>query len=165
MDFSESVVEIKLDKFRGVVGNKKRLREQGIQTGKIWHRFGHYCHCQIWGKYWKVTVCQVCQKMNWKDCSRKLNTRGGSVTKIVRKLDLAFEIRDLTKLQWALNFLRSKRDYVCGLGNLDSSEACMSSTDLRVDDSWICCESYQSYSVAYLGFHKRRGGGQIFAGY
>ena len=46
------VVEIKLDKFRGVVGNRKRLREQGIQMGKIWHRFVHYFHCQIGGKYW-----------------------------------------------------------------------------------------------------------------
>ena len=34
-----------------------------------------------------------------------------SVTRFVRKLDLAFEIRDLTKLQWALNILRSKGDF------------------------------------------------------
>ena len=31
--------------------------------------------------------------------------------RFLRKLDLAFEIRDLTKLQWALNFLRSKGDF------------------------------------------------------
>ena len=34
-----------------------------------------------------------------------------SVTRFVRKLDLALEIRDLTKLNWALNFLRSKGDF------------------------------------------------------
>ena len=34
-----------------------------------------------------------------------------SVTRFVRKLDLALEIRDLTKLHWALNFLRSKGDF------------------------------------------------------
>ena len=42
------------------------------------------------------------------------NVRGledDSVTRFVRKLDLAFEIRDLTKLHWALNFLRSKGDF------------------------------------------------------
>ena len=33
------------------------------------------------------------------------------MTRFVRKLDLAFEIRDLTKLHWALNFLRSKGDF------------------------------------------------------
>ena len=33
------------------------------------------------------------------------------VTRFVRKLDLALEIRDLTKLHWALNFLRSKGDF------------------------------------------------------
>ena len=34
-----------------------------------------------------------------------------SVTRFVRKLDLALETRDLTKLHWALNFLRSKGDF------------------------------------------------------
>ena len=34
-----------------------------------------------------------------------------SVTRFVRKLDLAFEIRDLTKLHWTMNFLRSKGDF------------------------------------------------------
>ena len=34
-----------------------------------------------------------------------------SVTRFVRKLDLFFEIRVLTKLHWALNFLRSKGDF------------------------------------------------------
>ena len=33
------------------------------------------------------------------------------MTRFVRKLDLALEIRDLTKLHWALNFLRSKGDF------------------------------------------------------
>ena len=34
-----------------------------------------------------------------------------SVTRFVRNLDLAFEIRDLRKLHWALNFLRSKENF------------------------------------------------------
>ena len=33
------------------------------------------------------------------------------MTRFVRKLDLALEIRDLTKLHWALNFLGSKGDF------------------------------------------------------
>ena len=32
------------------------------------------------------------------------------MTRFVRKLDLALEMKDLTKLNWALNFLRSKGD-------------------------------------------------------
>ena len=65
---------------------------------------------------WQVIVCRVCQGMNWKGCGGELNLvfqrvrrlEDDSVTRFVRKLDLAFEIRDLTKLHWALNFLRSK---------------------------------------------------------
>ena len=84
-----------------------------------------------------------------------------SVTRFVRKLDLAFEIRDRTKLHWTLNFLRSKGDFqrlhdrssrlrsrlatrisglihdVWGLRTtvLDLSGAWMSSMELRVEDS------------------------------
>ena len=83
------------------------------------------------------------------------------MTRFVRKLDLAFEIRDLVKLHWALNFLRSKGDFqrrhdrstrlrsrlatrisglihsVWGLRTtvLDLSGAWMSSMELRVEDS------------------------------
>ena len=69
---------------------------------------------------WQVIVCRVCQGMNWKGCGGELefkvfqSVRGledDSVTRLVRNLDLAFEIRDLTKLHWALNFLRSKGDF------------------------------------------------------
>ena len=70
--------------------------------------------------------------MNWQDCVSGVSgdeldglrwriefkvfqsVRGledDSVTRFVRKLDLALEIRDLTKLHWALNFLRSKGDF------------------------------------------------------
>ena len=84
-----------------------------------------------------------------------------SLTRFVRKLDLAFEIRDLTKLHWALNFLRSKGDFqrrqdrssrlrsrlatrISGLIQgawglrttiLDLSGAWMSSMELRVKES------------------------------
>ena len=40
-----------------------------------------------------------------------LGLEDDSVRRFVRKLDLAFEIKDLTNLQWFLNFLRSKGDF------------------------------------------------------
>ena len=85
------------------------------------------------------------------------------MTRFVRKLDMAFEIRDLTKMHWALNFLRSKGDFqrrhdrssrllsrsatrisglihgVWGLRTtfLDLSGAWMSSMELRVKESCL----------------------------
>ena len=50
-----------------------------------------------------MVVCQVCQGMNWKDCSGYFNSNvtkmcnfleDDSVTRFVRKLDLSFEISD-----------------------------------------------------------------------
>ena len=85
------------------------------------------------------------------------------MTRFVRKLDLALEIRDLTKLHWALNFLQSKGDFqrrhdrssrllsrlvtrisglihgVWGLRTtiFDLSGAWMSSMELRVEESCL----------------------------
>ena len=87
-----------------------------------------------------------------------------SVTRFVRKLDLALGIRDLTKLHWALNFLQSKGDFqqrhdrssrllsrlatrilglihgVWGLRTtiFDLSGAWMSSMELRIVESCSC---------------------------
>ena len=69
----------------------------------------------------QVIVCRMCQGTNWMGCGGELNLKFSkvcegwrkirSVTRFVRKLDLAFEIGDLTKLHWALNFLRSTGDF------------------------------------------------------
>ena len=99
------------------------------------------------------------------------------MTRFVRKLDLALEIRDLTKLQWALNFLRSQRDFqrrndrssrllsrlatrisglihgVWGLRTtvFDLSGAWMSSMELRVEES--CSDRSEELEA---GFVRRR---------
>ena len=47
-------------------------------------------------------------ELNFKVFQSVRGLEDDSVTRFVRNSDLALEIRDLTKLQWALNFLRSK---------------------------------------------------------
>ena len=97
-----------------------------------------------------------------------------SVTRFVRKLDLALEIRDLTKLHWALNFLRSKGDFqrrhdrssrllsrlaarisglihgVWGLRTtiFDLSGAWMSSMELRVEES--CSDRSEELEAGFV---------------
>ena len=114
---SEKVVGSKLDKFGG--GTIGKRKDQGNRMEK----FGTNAFNLI-TKNWRNELASdsvsgvsgdELDGLRWRIEFKVFQSVRGleddSVTRFVRKLDLALEIRDLTKLHWALNFLRSKGDF------------------------------------------------------
>ena len=115
---SKKVVGLKLDKFGGgMIG--KRIGS-GESDGENLERMRSIFSL----KNWRNELASDCvsgvsgdelERLRWRIEFRVFQSvrrlEEDSVTRFVRKLDLAFEIRDLTKLHWALNFLRSKGDF------------------------------------------------------
>ena len=50
-------------------------------------------------------------RVEFKDFQSVRELKDDSLIRFMRKFDLAFEIRDLTKFHWVLNFLRSEGDF------------------------------------------------------
>ena len=115
---SEKVVGSKLDKFGGgIIGKRKG---SGESDGENLERMRSILSL----KNWRNELASDCVSgvsgdeldgLRWRIEFKVFQSVRGleddSVTRLVRKLDLALEIRDLTKLHWALNFLRSKGDF------------------------------------------------------
>ena len=115
---SMKVVGLKLDEFGGgMIGKRKG---PGESDGENLERMRSILSLKIGG----MNLASDCvsgvsgddlEGLRWRiEFKVYQSVRGledDSVTRFVRKLDLAFEIRDLTKLHWALNFLRSKGDF------------------------------------------------------
>ena len=108
---SEKVVGSKLDKFGGgIVGKRKG---SGESDGENLERMRSILSL----KNWRNELASDCVSgvsgdeldgLRWRIEFKVFQSVRGleddSVTRFVRKLDLALEIRDLTKLHWALNF-------------------------------------------------------------
>ena len=115
---SEKVVGLKLDKFGGgMIGKRKG---SGESDGENLERMRSILSL----KNWRNELASDCVSgvsgedldgLRWRIEFKVFQSVQGleddSVTRFVRNSDLALEIRDLTKLQWALNFLRSKGDF------------------------------------------------------
>ena len=178
---SEKVVGSKLDKFGGgVIGKRKG---SGESDGENLERMRSILSL----KNWRNELASDCVSgvsgdeldgLRWRIEFKVFQSVRGleddSVTRFVRKLDLAFEIRDLTKLHLALNFLRSKGDFqrrhdrssrllsrlaarisglihgVWGLRTtiFDLSGAWMSSMELRVEES--CSDRSEELEAGFV---------------
>ena len=178
---SEKVVGLKLDKFGGGIIGKRN--GSGESDGENLERMRSILSLKNWrnelasdcvsgvsgdeldGLWWRIEF-KVFQSVR--------GLEDDSVTRFVRKLDLALEIRDLTKLHWALNFLRSKGDFqrrhdrssrllsslatrisglihgVWGLRTtiFDLSGAWMSSMELRVEES--CSDRSEELEAGFV---------------
>ena len=165
---SVKVVGLKLDKFGGGMIGKKKA--SGESDGENLERMRSILSL----KNWRNELASDCvsgvsgdelEGLRWRIEFKVFQSVRGleddSVIRFGRKLDLAFEIRDLTKLHWAINFLRSKGDFqrrfdrssqllfrlatrisglIHGVWGLritvfDLSGAWMSSMELRVEES------------------------------
>ena len=108
---SEKVVGLKLDKFGGgMIGKRKGSGESDgenlermrsiLSLKNLRNELASDCVSgvsgdELDGLRWRIEF-KVFQSVR--------GLEDDSVTRFVRKLDLAFEIRDLTKLHWALKF-------------------------------------------------------------
>ena len=115
---SEKVVGLKSDKFGGkMIGKRKRSAESDVEnleqmrsilSLKNWrNELTSYSVSGVSGD----ELYGLRGRIEFKVYQSVRGLEDDSVTRFVRKLDLALEIRDLTKLHWALNFSRSKGDF------------------------------------------------------
>ena len=178
---SEKVVGSKLDKFGGGTIGKRKV--SGESDGENLERMRSILSLKNWrNELASDSVSGVSgdelDGLRWRIEFKVFQSVRGleddSVTRFVRKLDLALEIRDLTKLHWALNFLRSKGDFqrrhdrssrllsrlaarisglihgVWGLRTtiFDLSGAWMSSMELRVEES--CSDRSEELEAGFV---------------
>ena len=178
---SEKVVGSKLDKFGG--GTIGKRKGSGESDGENLERMRSILSLKNWrNELASDSVSGVSgdelDGLRWRIEFKVFQSVRGleddSVTRFVRKLDLALEIRDLTKLHWALNFLRSKGDFqqrhdrssrllsrlaarisglihgVWGLRTtiFDLSGAWMSSMELRVEES--CSDRSEELEAGFV---------------
>ena len=177
----EKVVGLKLDKFWGMIGKRKG---SGESDGENLERMRSILSLKKLEEWLLASDCVsgvsgdeldgLRWRIEFKDFQSVRGLVDDSVTRFVRKLDLAFEIRDLTKLHWALNFLPSKGDFqrrhdrsnrllsrsatrisglihgVWGLRStiFDLSGAWKSSMELRVEES--CSDRSEELEAGYV---------------